>query len=217
MSTTEPTRLPESKAKRFRRAFTTGLFFLAPIWLTGYIILLIVKLLGGVLSPYVKYGAAEILQLEEKSKLVELLSDVVAFTLTVMLIALIGLIVQRVLGQRLFSLVDRLLNRIPLVSDIYGSVRKFLEAFFGDKKSFRGVVATKFPNDTSWAVGFVTGESTLIGEERYLHIFVPTTPNPTSGFLFFVAEKETKKLDLSTDEAFRLIVSGGTIFPERFE
>jgi uncharacterized membrane protein len=207
-----------SRAKKFRRAFTTGLFVLAPVWLTAYIILLIVRLLGGVLSPYVRYIAVEVMKLDEGSKLVGALSDIVAFVVTVILITLFGFIVQRVLGQRLYSLIDRMLNRIPVVGDIYNAVRKLLEAFFGDKKSFRGVVATKFPNETSWAIGFVTAESTMIkSNERMLHVFVPTTPNPTSGFLFFVAEKETIMLDITTDEAFKLIISGGTIYPDKFK
>jgi uncharacterized membrane protein len=213
-----PTRMEVSRAKKFRRAFTTGLFVLAPVWLTAYIILLIVRLLGGVLSPYVRYIAVEVMKLDEGSKLVGALSDIVAFVVTVILITLFGFIVQRVLGQRLYSLIDRMLNRIPVVGDIYNAVRKLLEAFFGDKKSFRGVVATRFPNETSWAIGFVTAESTMIkSNERMLHVFVPTTPNPTSGFLFFVAEKETIMLDITTDEAFKLIISGGTIYPDKFK
>ncbi len=191
---------------------------MAPLWLTVYIILLIVRLLGGMLSPYVRYGAVEVLKMDEASRLVGIMSDLVAFVVTVLLIALIGFIVQRVLGQRLYSLVDRILNRIPVVSDIYGSVRKLLEAFFGDKKSFRGVVATQFPIANSWAIGFVTAESTMLKRDvKMLHIFLPTTPNPTSGYLLFVPEEDTIKLDLTTDEAFKLIVSGGTIFPERHQ
>lgn len=204
--------------KKFRRAFTTGLFVLSPLWLTGYIILLIVRLLGGVLSPYVRYFALEVMQLGEYPKFVGALSEIVAFILTVLLVALIGFIVQRVLGQRLYSIVDRVLSRIPVVSDIYGSIRKLIEAFFGDKKGFRGVVATKFPHENSWAIAFVTGESTLVPDKgKLLHLFVATTPNPTSGFLLFVPENETIALDLTTDEAFKLIVSGGSIPPERFQ
>lgn len=191
---------------------------MAPVWLTVYIVLLIVRVLGGVLSPYVRFAAVEIFSLEEASKLVSTLSDIVAFVVTVVLITLFGFIVQRVLGQRLYGLIDRILNRIPVVGDIYNAVRKLLEAFFGDKKSFRGVVATKFPNENSWAIGFVTAESTLVNRDaRMLHIFVPTTPNPTSGFLFFVEEKDTVKLDMTTDQAFKLIISGGTIFPDEFK
>ncbi len=190
---------------------------LAPIWLTGYIVLVIVRLLGGVLSPYIRYTALEILELEALPKSIELLTDVVAFVLTVILIALIGSIVQRVLGRRLFNMIDRILSRIPVVSDVYNAVRKLLEAFFGDKTGFRGVVATKFPNDTSWAIAFVTGESAIIEQKgKMVHVFLPTTPNPTSGYLLLVPESEVVKLDMTTDEAFKLIVSGGSIPPERF-
>ncbi|MCB9367285.1 MAG: DUF502 domain-containing protein [Calditrichaeota bacterium] len=211
------TKLPESRFRKFRRAFATGLLVLSPIWLTGYIILIIIRILGGVLSPYLRFFALEVLELEALPKSIELLTDIVAFVLTALLITVIGFIVQRVLGKRLFDLIDRLLSRIPVVSDLYNAVRKLLEAFFGDKTGFRGVVATRFPNETSWAIAFVTGESALLGEKgKTIHIFLPTTPNPTSGYLLLVQESDVIKLDLTTDEAFKLIVSGGAIPPERF-
>lgn len=208
---------PESKFRKLRRAFATGLLVLAPIWLTGYIILIIVRLLGGALSPYVRYFALNVMELEAYPKLVAVLADIVAFVLTVVLITLIGLVVQRVLGQRLLLAVDRVLSRIPVVREVYDAIRKFIQVFFGDNKGFRGVVAVKYPTDSSLVIGFVTAESTLLPERgKLLHVFVPLAPAPTQGILFFVPEQETVKLDLTVDEAIKLIVSGGAIPPERF-
>jgi uncharacterized membrane protein len=171
-----------------------------------------------VLSPYVRLAAEAIFELEKMPKLVGILSDLVAFLLTVILIALIGVVVRRVVGKKLFEWLDRLLTHIPVVRDIYDGVRKFIQVFFGDQKKFKGVVAVRFPSHESLSVGFVTGESTLIPDEgKRIHVFVPTAPNPTSGFLYILRESEVIPLDMTVDEAVKLIISGGAIVPERHQ
>jgi uncharacterized membrane protein len=202
---------------RFRRSFFTGLLVLAPVWLTGYILLLVVRLLGGVLSPVVQKILTRVFELDKESTLVVFLSDLSAFVATVLLIALIGVIVNRVIGKRLLGLFDFVLSRIPVVREIYESIRKFIQVFFGDKSSFRGVVALKYPNEHSFAIGFVTAESTIIpGKGKMIHVLMPLAPAPTQGILFIVAEEETIKLDITVDEAIKLILSGGAIPPDRF-
>lgn len=206
-----------SRSSRFRRAFVTGLLVLAPVWLTGYILLLVVRLLGGVLSPYVRLAMEKLFDLDPESTFVVLAADLSAFVATVLLIALIGVIVNRVLGKRLLGFVDFLLSRIPVVRELYDAIRKFIQVFFGDKSSFRGVVAIKYPTESTLVIGFVTAESTIIPEKgKMLHVFVPLAPAPTQGLLFFVPEHETQQLDLTVDEAIKLIVSGGAIPPDRF-
>ncbi|MCC6475907.1 DUF502 domain-containing protein [bacterium] len=208
--------IKKSISSRFRKAFFTGLLVVAPLWLTIYVIILAVRLLGGVLSPYVRLAAETIFELEKMPKLVGILSDLVAFILTVILIALIGVIVRRVVGKKIFEWLDKLLTHIPVVRDIYDGVRKFIQVFFGDQKKFKGVVAVRFPTHESLSVGFVTGESTMIPNEgKRIHVFVPTAPNPTSGFLYLLRESEVIPLDITVDEAVKLIISGGAIVPER--
>lgn len=202
---------------KFRRAFFTGLLVLAPVWLTGYILLLVVRLLGGVLSPVVQKILTKAFELDKDSTLVRYLSDLSAFVATVLLIALIGVIVNRVLGKRLLGFFDYFLSRIPFVREIYDSIRKFIQIFFGEQSNFRGVVAIKYPNESSFAIGFVTAESQIIpGKGKMIHVLMPLAPAPTQGILFLVAEEETIKLDMTVDEAIKLILSGGAIPPERF-
>lgn len=204
-------------SSRFRRAFVTGLLVLAPVWLTGKIILLVVRLLGGVLSPFVQKILEQTFSLEKDSALVVFISDLSAFVATVLLIALIGVIVNRVMGKRLLSLFDFVLSRIPVVRELYDSIRKFIQVFFGDQSSFRGVVAVKYPNEYTYAIGFVTSESTIVpGKGKMIHVFMPLAPAPTQGVLLIVPEHETIKLDITVDEAIKMIVSGGAIPPERF-
>ena len=214
MTSQEP--LKKSISSRFRRAFVTGLLVIAPLWLTIYVIILAVRLLGGVLSPYVRLAAEVVFELEKMPKLVGILSDLVAFLLTVILIALIGVIVRRVVGKKLFEWLDKLLNRIPVVREIYDSVRKFIDVFFGDQKKFKGVVAVRFPGQEILTIGFVTGESTMVPNEgKRIHLYLPTAPTPTSGFLYLVKESDCIPLDLTMDEALKLIISGGAIVPDR--
>ena len=205
-----------SAAARFRRAFFTGLLVLAPLWLTGYILLIVVRLLGGMLSPLVQRVLETSLQLDPESAAVKFISDLTAFVATVLFIALIGVIVNRVVGKRLFKVLDLMLSRVPVVREIYDAVRKFIQVFFGDKSSFRGVVAVRYPSDQSYVIGFVTSESSLVNGERMLHVFVPLAPAPTQGILFILAESSTIRLNMTVDEAIKMIVSGGAITPERF-
>jgi len=201
---------------RFRRAFFTGLLVLAPLWLTSYIILLVIRLLGGMLSPVVLKVLESSFELDPESTAARYISDFTAFIATVILIALIGVIVNRVLGKRMLRLLDALLSRVPVVREIYDAVRKFIQVFFGEKSSFRGVVAVKYPNEQTYMIGFVTSESTIVAGEKMLHVFVPLAPAPTQGLMFILSESSTVKLDISVDEAIKLIVSGGAIPPERF-
>jgi uncharacterized membrane protein len=209
-----------SLAAKFRRNFVTGLFVLAPLALTIYIIKFIVGLLGGILSPYFRMIGREVIGSGKSLGIVTTLADITAFIVTVVGITLIGMLVRRVLGQRLVEAFNRLMNRIPVVRAIYESIRKFIDIFFGEKSKFQRVVAVNFPLESAWTIGFVTGETKLNpdpeSDQTLLTIFVPKVPNPTSGFLLFAKEKDVRPLDLTVDEAIKLIISGGTISPDRF-
>jgi len=209
----------ESSAKRFRRYFVTGLLVLAPLWLTVYVILLVVELLGGFLSPYFRVIGRGLFGTGKWTGLVTTIADATAFIATVLGIALIGLLVRKVVGQRLVETLNRLLSRIPVVREIYDSIRKFIDIFFGDKSNFQRVVAVHFPTDETWAIGFVTGENRIQIDQKQdqtMHsVFIPTSPNPTSGYLLFATDDRLVPLDLSVDEAMKLVVTGGTLIPDR--
>jgi uncharacterized membrane protein len=215
--------VPSAEAKpvsrgRFRRHFYTGLLVLAPVWLTVYIIIFVVSFIGGILSPYVRALAISMLGHGPWERPVNIISDIVAFVVTVGLIALIGFAVRKVVGQRLVGLVGHLLGHIPVIREIYNGVRKFLDVIFGDKK-FRQVVAVRFPTDRTWSIGFVTSELQINiphdSTTAHITVFVPKTPNPTNGFLLLCQPQDVVPLSLSVDEAVKLIVSGGTLIPER--
>lgn len=209
------------RRNRFRKHFYTGLLVLAPLWLTIYIIVFAVRIFGGTLSPYVRELAISMLGHGPWERPVIIISDIVAFVLTVLLITLTGYAVRKVVGQKLVNLVGLLLGRIPVIREIYNGVRKFLDVFFGDKTKFRKVVAVRFPTDRTWSIGFVTSEVEISfpqnGATKHITVFVPKTPNPTNGSLLLCVPEDVIPLPLSVDEAVKLIVSGGTLAPERLK
>jgi uncharacterized membrane protein len=210
----------QTVAAKFRRYFATGLLVLAPVWLTVYIILLVVELLGGFLSPYFRILGRAVIGTGKWMGVVTALSDITAFIVTVLGITLIGMLVRRVAGQRLLKSLDYIVGKIPVVREVYVSIRKFIDIFWGEKSNFQRVVAVNFPTPNSWIIGFVTGENlikpNLESEGVMLSVFVPTAPNPTSGYLLLAEEKNVRPLALTVDEAMKLIVTGGTMVPERY-
>lgn len=139
--------------------------------------------------------------------------------LTAVIVIATGMVVTNLLGRQMFHLGERLLSRIPLVSAIYTSVKKLTETVFaGGGKSFRKVVLIEYPRIGVWSVAFMTGDGAPEMEARTGHeminVFVPTTPNPTSGFVLIVPRKDVIELSMSTDEALRFILSAGVVVPE---
>lgn len=210
-----------SMAKQFRRHFVTGLMVLAPLWLTGYIVVTVVHRLGGYLSPYLRSAAERMFGEIQWPAVVTISADIVGFIFTIALVAFVGMAVGKVMGQRLVELVNSLLSRIPVVRELYTGVRKFGEILIGDKSNLKRVVAVRFPYDRAWRIGFVTNEKDWQFPENdgpaHTAVFIPGTPNPTAGFLVFYPPEEIMPLSMTVDEAVKLIVSGGTLTPGGIE
>ncbi|HXT40145.1 MAG TPA: DUF502 domain-containing protein [Candidatus Angelobacter sp.] len=142
-----------------------------------------------------------------------------AIALAVVLITLLGSVARYYFGRKLIELLDRALLRVPLLNKIYGTVKQVNEAFSpGNRSSFKQVVLLEFPRPGQFSVGFVTGEQhqevQAKTKQKVVSVFVPTTPNPTSGFLVLVPEKELTKLDMTVADGIKFIVSLGAIAPE---
>lgn len=142
----------------------------------------------------------------------------VLLTIVVMLVT--GIVAANLFGRKLVRLGERLLARIPLVRSIYSGVKQVMETMFsGSGKSFRSVVLIEYPRRGIWTLAFLTGEQgTAEIEDRagdgLSHIFVPTTPNPTSGFFLMVPTKEVLVLDMSIDDGLKMIISAGVVVPK---
>ena len=133
--------------------------------------------------------------------------------IALVIIVLIGLLAGNFIGRKFLSIGEIILSKIPVIKTVYQGVKHLTTGIMSDKKIFSRVVLLKFPFGGLTSIGFVTGEASDIMDraerKKLLKIFIPTTPNPTSGFFCIVAEDEVENLNMSVDDAFKLIISAG--------
>ena len=139
--------------------------------------------------------------------------SLVALLLAVILISVIGWLARYYFGKRMIQWTDNMLMQIPLLNKIYGAVKQINEAFSSNKSAFKQVVMVPFPHPGVLSMGFLTGEHKGLGGggEKQLSVMVPTTPNPTSGFLVIYSESEVIKLDIPVSEGMKFILSLGSL------
>ncbi len=189
-----------------RNNFIAGVVVLIPIGITVYLTLFFInvssKILPKEINPnyYLPYNIPGL----------EIL-------ISVILITIIGWLSLSFIGKRLFEILENILNKIPILRTIYSAVGQLIETFAQSKSNKKNVVLIEYPRKGVWAVGFATkenkGEIRNKVNEDLINVFVPTTPNPTSGFLLMFQKKEVIYLDLSFEEASKFIVSAGSTEP----
>ena len=144
--------------------------------------------------------------------------SVLAFALAVVLISIVGVLARYYIGKRMIEWLDAAMMQVPLFNKFYGAIKQVNEAFSGNKNSFKTVVLVEFPREGMYSVGFIThdqhGEVQQKTLEKVVAVFIPTTPNPTSGFLVLVPEAKVTRLDMSVADGIKYIVSLGSIAPE---
>lgn len=140
--------------------------------------------------------------------------SICAFLFAIALITLIGRFGRNYFARKAIEWTDNALLRIPLLNKIYGTVKQVNESFTSNKSSFKQVVLVTFPHKDSRSVGFVTGEHKGLDGQKWISVFIPTTPNPTSGFLVMVREDEITKLDMTVADGIKYIISLGAISPD---
>ena len=203
--------MPKKKTKisvfsRLRNYFFTGIFVLIPLGITLYLTLFLIKISSKILpkelnpNHYIPYNIPGL----------EIL-------ISLILITIIGWLSLTFIGKRFVLIIEAILNRIPILRTIYSSAEQLIENFSQDKKSQKSVVLVQYPRQGVWAIGFATKENSgkikeAIGQET-MNVFVPTTPNPTSGFLLMFPKKDIIFLDLTFEEASKFVVSAGSINP----
>lgn len=140
--------------------------------------------------------------------------------LAITILLLTGMLASNLFGRRLFEVWESILNRLPLVRTIYNSVKQISSTLLDSQgKSFRKVVALEYPRKGVWSIGFLTNDHIShrldsIDSDNMVGVFVPTTPNPTSGFILMVPDKEIVELDMTIEEGFKFIISMGVIIPD---
>jgi uncharacterized membrane protein len=192
-----------------RRTFLAGLLILLPLFITYVLIAFLFNIFTGVGAPVVT-GLFRLLGL---NAVAYPLIPFVNLLLSLAVIFSLGLIGTNILGRRILTQFEKLLLRLPLVRSIYSSVKQVVETFQGPGRSFQRVVLIEYPRKGVWTLGLVATERhdalKLFPSENVLTVFIPTTPNPTSGYLVIVSPEDVRELDFTIEEAFKFIVSGG--------
>ncbi len=191
----------ESK-KKFTKNFITGLLLFIPLWITSYIVWLFFKLISSITAPFISTSML-ILNIPEN----EFMIRTISFVLSLFLIYLFGFIANTIIGKNILKLIENLLMRIPIITDVYIASKKLVN-FFTEYKGIQGnkVVVVEYPRKEVYSIGIITVET----KEKY-GVFIPSTPNPTTGYLIFFQKEEVKITTLSVDEALKIIVSGGIV------
>ena len=192
---------------KIRNYFITGVVVLIPIGITVYLTLFLVnvssKILPKELNPnhYLPYDIPG-----------------VEIIISIFLITFVGWLSLSFLGKKLLKIFEDVLRRIPILRTIYSAITQMTETFTKSKENSKNVVLVEYPRKGSWAVGFATKENTSGIYEKTKHnlvnVFIPTTPNPTSGFLLMFPKEEVIYLDITFEQASKFIVSAGTSDPE---
>ena len=195
--------------KRLRNYFISGLLFWVPLALTVFVVKFFLELINNLVPQ--KYLPEAIFNLDTTIP-----GSGIILVLIVILIT--GVMVTNILGRKLVALWEKVLNKIPGFRNVYNVLKKVSDTVFNTSTdSFRKAFLIQYPSKGIWVIAFQSGDyrgeaKSIIGEE-IMNLFVPTTPNPTSGFFVMMAKKDAFELDMSVEEAFKLVISAGVVTP----
>ena len=203
---------PASRLITFRNAFLSGVLLLAPLIVTVWAFSKIIDLVGGTFRPLYE------IYLPRSLQRVPFLWDLVATIAVILLVTALGYLSHYVFGKFFLSIGERAIQRIPGVGAVYNSVKQIVATFGSQNRNLLNkVVLVEFPRKGVWSIGFLTnktqGEAQARTAEEVWTVFVPTTPNPTSGFLLLVPAREIVELDMSVGDGMKMIISGGAVVP----
>lgn len=198
-----------------RNAFFSGLLLLAPALVTIWAFTKVIDLVGGTFRPFFFFYVPD--SLRDRPSLA-IVWDILATIIVVLLVTGLGYLSRYVLGKYFGSLAERFIQNIPGVSAVYNTVKQIVATFSAQNRNlFSKVVLVEFPRRDSWVIGFLTnktqGEAQSKTTQETWTVFIPTTPNPTSGFLVMVPHSDIVELDMSVGDGMKMIISGGGVVP----
>ena len=196
---------------RLRTYLIAGVVVTAPVGITVWLLWLVVDLFDRAVVPLLPdaYDPSDVLGTNVPG---------VGIVIALILVTLIGFFVTNIAGRFLVRFGERLVARVPVVRTVYGVLKQIFDAVLAQSaNAFREVVLIEYPRRGIWVIGFVTsptkGEVQRVLDEEMVNLFLPTTPNPTSGFLLFVPRKDCIHLDMTVEEGVKLVISGGIVSP----
>ncbi len=192
--------------KKIRQVFLRGLLTLLPIIATIYLLYSLFRFLDRFLGAYI-------------SMIIGRTIPGIGIVAGFVIIFVMGSVVSNVIGQRLVHFAEKMIRKIPIVPRVYFGLKQIVEAFsLQGKHVFNRVVLVEYPRKGTYVIGFLTGECKGEVQDKtaakLMNVFVPTTPNPTSGMLILVPNDEITYLDMTVEEGLKLIVSAGVVVPE---
>lgn len=206
-----PKRHTASVLARLRTYFFAGVLVTAPIGITLYLVWLFVDFVDSQVEPLIptRYNPETYLPFSIPG---------LGLLVSVVVLVMIGAFTAGLLGRWVLGFFDRLMARMPVARNLHSALKQILETVLAQKSNaFRQVVLVEYPRRGIWAIGFITGDT--VGEvqnltaDEMVNVFLPTTPNPTSGFLLFLPRGELYKLNMSVEEGIKMVVSGGIVTP----
>jgi len=183
-----------------KKYFITGLLVLIPLWATYYVLSGLLRMIDGILGDLPSY-------------LIGYRIPGMGIITLVLFILAVGILSANYIGHRLLRYGEMSMQRVPIVSGIYTTVKQIMETF-SVKHSFQGVGLVEYPRIGCYSLGFITGEvagPTISRSGVFVSVFVPTTPNPTAGFLLILPKEEVTRLDMTVDEGMKFIISLGLV------
>ena len=197
---------------RFRRYFLAGILVTSPILITVYVTWLIITFIDAQVAGMLPES------LDFTKKLPHQIPGL-GLIISIIVITFIGAITPGFIGRTLLKVGERILDNTPVVRSIYGAIKQIMETVMStNSESFREVVLVEYPRKGIWVIGFVTGETKgevqTLNEEILINVFIPTTPNPTSGFLLFVPKKDLIYMKMKVEDAVKMVISGGIVTPQ---
>jgi uncharacterized membrane protein len=196
---------------RLRNYFLAGILVTAPIGITFYLAWIFIDFVDRQVTPLIpaKYNPETYLPYGLPG---------LGLLIVIVVLILIGALTAGFVGHAFMRMSERVLAQMPVIRSVYGAVKQILETVLAQQSNaFREAVLVEYPRRGIWAIAFITGrtegEVQNLTEEEVINIFLPTTPNPTSGFLLFVPKKELVPLSMTVEEAIKMVISGGIVTP----
>ena len=190
-----------SLIQNLKSKLLTGIITLLPLYLTYIVLKFFFKTLNDISEPILNRLNIEI--------------PLLGIFLTLLLVLSIGIAVTNFLGRKFFEIGEKIVKKVPLVSSIYYSIKQILDTIANSSTDeFKGTVYIQYPRKGLWTMAFISGESISESGKTFFHLFVPTTPNPTSGFFLMIPKEDAIESNMSVEDGLKTIISGGLLAPK---